>query len=202
MIFDDNETVVNNKYRPEELIPNDDDFYFASEEIARFNKRDNFFGIIGRKWLENELGDEFVEAVIFGNHKVSSIDCMLGSVRVNNPFNASQYLAPGTLVSLRKVEFKNTKYLELVTFLTKIFTKDNSGKNWNLGADLTKYFWNGESYSQESNCYYKEEDEYYEDDNDYYDDDCRGDYYNDYPRMCESCSDAGCCLGIANCGFQ
>ncbi|MBP6739675.1 MAG: hypothetical protein KA146_06775 [Leptospiraceae bacterium] len=111
MMFNDVETVVNEKYKPEKFLPNEDDYYFASEEIARFNSRDTFFGIIGNKWFENELGDEFTEAIVFGSHNVSSIDCMLGSVRVNNPFNAPSYLAPGTLLSLQKAGFKNAKYL-------------------------------------------------------------------------------------------
>lgn len=212
MIFDDDETVISDKYKPEKLIPNEGNFYFSSEEIVRFNTRDKFFGVIGKKWLENKLGDEFAEAIIFGNHNVSSIDCMLGSVRVNNLFSTPQYLKPGTLVSLQKVEFKNTKYLEVSTFLTKIFTKADSGDSWKLGNFQNRYYWNGYEYSTESIYFRDYDDEYDEgeyvhnfDKNEVYEDDYKEDYSGSYsfvPKMCELCRDSGCCLGISNCGFQ
>ena len=162
MMFNDAESVVNEKYKPENLLPDFDNYYFASEEIARFNLKETFFGIIGNKWFMNELGDEFAEAIVFGSHNVGSIDCMLCSVLVNNPLNASNYLIPGTLVSLRNVELKNTKYLEVATFLTKIFVSDNSEILWNFGDIQDTFYWDGEYYISEP-IYSGGMDKYYDD---------------------------------------
>ena len=72
------ETVKDNKFRPDEILENEDDYYFGAEEVVRFNERQVFLGVIGKKWFTNNMDDEFAEAIIFCNHKIASLDCMLG----------------------------------------------------------------------------------------------------------------------------
>ena len=79
------------KLRPEEIIENEDDYYFGAEEVVRFNERQVVLGVIERKWFTKNMNDEFAETIVFCNHKITSIDCMLSSVRVNNPFNENMY---------------------------------------------------------------------------------------------------------------
>lgn len=151
IVYFENQTVVGDTFKPTNLRPNDEDYYFGSEEITRFNSKNAFFGIIGDKWFENEMGDEFVEAIIFGTHNVRSIDCMLGSVRKNCRNRSSTYLAPGAIVALTKTTFKNTMYLEISTFLEKVFINNHPEPPWRLGNYLNTYYWNGSNYTTESN---------------------------------------------------
>lgn len=91
---------------------------------------------------------------------------MLGSVRVNNLFNTPTYFAPGTLVALRGVEFKNTKYLEVKTYLTKFFLSDFSGTVWSFGDFLNRFYWNKGIYTTELNYSGKMEEGFYDYDDD------------------------------------
>ena len=175
------ETVKDNRFKPDEILENEDDYYFGAEEVVRFNERQIFLGVIGTKWFSNNMDDEFAEAIIFCTHKIASLDCMLGSVRVNNPFNENMYLAPGTIVVLQSVEFKNTKYLEVSQYLTKLFFSNDEGTPWLTGDYHGRFFWTGEHYSTISPySHSRASDEDYEDDEDYqYDDDDYDDDYDD-----------------------
>lgn len=164
VFYKDIASVVDNKYKPSSLNLNDGDYYFGAEEIARFNSRKTFFGIIGEKWFENEMGDEFIEAVIFGAHNVNSIDCMLGSVRKNTRYKASTYVAPGALVCLTKAAFNNTVYLDTTTFLEKVFVDSHPEPPWHIGDYLNTYYWNGNNYTTESIYSSKDNNDGYEDD--------------------------------------
>jgi hypothetical protein len=187
MQFDSEEdSVINDKFKPEEISENDSDYYFGAEEIVRFNEKNVFLGIVGRKWFCNNMGDEFAEALIFGGHMIPSLECMLGSVRVNNPFNANMYLAPGAIVVLQRVEFKNTKYLEVSQYLTKLFFCNDEGNPWSIGEFQGRFYWTGEDYSINSpymKSNHQDEDSEYYDEDDYnqdfeeYDD---GDSYSKY----------------------
>ena len=155
--------VVDNKYRPSSLSLNDGDYYFGAEEIARFNSRNKFFAIIGEKWFKNEMGDEFAEAIIFGAHNVSSIDCMLGSVRINNRFRSPRYVIPGGMVALTKVNFGNTMYLDTTKYLSNVFVDNDPEPSWKIGNYLKTYYWNGNNYTTESIYTSKDEDAYEDD---------------------------------------
>ena len=76
MVLDEDEGIVmDTKYKPEEFSHNDFNYYFGAEEIIVNNKRGIFFAVIGNEWFKNNLGDEFVEAIIFGDHDIPFIDC-------------------------------------------------------------------------------------------------------------------------------
>ena len=171
MIEDSNESIDNIKYKPESMLPNEWDYYFGSEEILRFNEGKFFLGIIGNNWFSNQTDDEFAEAIIFGNHNIKEIDCMLGSVRVNNPFNSKKYLRPGSLVVLQRAEFKKTKYLEVSSFLTHLYTEYDSKSVWFFSRIISERFhWNGTEYSYISSVRNDDlKDEGYDEDNKSYD---------------------------------
>ena len=57
------ETVKDNKFKPNEILENEDDYYFGAEEVVRFNERQIFLGVIGTKWFSNNMDDEFANNV-------------------------------------------------------------------------------------------------------------------------------------------
>ena len=156
MVFDEDEgTVLSAKYEPDEFSHNDFNLYFGAEEIIVNNDRDNFLAIIGSKWFKNDIYDEFVEAIIFGKHDdIPSIDCMYGSIKVNKPFGISNYLSPGSIVSLKPYSFKNTTYLELHSFMQKSIINDEKNNAWYFGNILKQYNWHDRYYLEEEESEY------------------------------------------------
>ena len=151
MVLDEDEGIVmDTKYKPEEFSHNDFNYYFGAEEIIVNNKRGIFFAVIGNEWFKNNLGDEFVEAIIFGDHDIPFIDCMYGSVRVNKPFGIKNYLSSGAIVSLITHSFKNTSYLEILTLMSKSVISDGKNNAWHFGDTLERYNWNNRYYLEES----------------------------------------------------
>lgn len=170
--FDEEESVVDKKFKPNHFFANDNSYYFGTEEMIRFNSKKKFLCITGKLWFDNERGSEFVEAIIFGNHSISSIDCMLGSIKINNPFDDKIYLSSGTIVVVEIEEFKNTKYLVLSRYLAKVFIANDEANPWELINNSSKKFsWTNNQYLPSSDFfnttlqntnYYEETEEDYE----------------------------------------
>lgn len=148
MMFDDTEdqSVLSYEYKPEKFLENDNDYYFPIKELIVFNEYESYFGVIGNKWFVNDIGDEFVEAIVFGDHYVCSVDCVLGSVQVNSPFGVMNYIGPGALVSLKVVKFKNTNYLLVTNVISRLFIQNENDCCWNVGKTEDVYTWDGEDY--------------------------------------------------------
>ena len=139
-------------FKPSHYSKSINDYYFASEEMVRFNSNTKLVGVIGASYFKNANQDEFVEAIVFGQHNVSTLDCVLGIVRAFRSHQNPTYLAPGTIVLLSPEEFKNTKYLQIKGSFGNISISSKDFGTWKICGPCSVNYWDGVDYVIEPLC--------------------------------------------------